>query len=268
MNSEIRPCIALTTDFGMDDPYVGIMKGVIFNIAPAANIVDVTHEIDPCDIQHAALVLKSSYSFFPRGTIHLVVVDPGVGSQRRPILVVTRDFSFIAPDNGVLSPAISDSLEFRAYHLMNRRFFLQPLSNTFHGRDVFAPAAAWLCRGIPPSELGDEIFSIVESPFPTATQVDSCRWTGEILRIDRFGNLITNLQSDLLFKEGCIPPTFRINIGGREISRFCLSYAEALVGELFAISGSTGFLEISSNQTSAAKLLQVGRHQEVILELV
>jgi S-adenosyl-L-methionine hydrolase (adenosine-forming) len=268
MSSAARPCITLITDFGLRDPYAGIMKGVILNIVPSAVIVDVTHEIDPCDLLHAAFVLKSTYAFFPRGTIHIVVVDPGVGSDRRPILVVTNDYFFVAPDNGLLFPALSELRDVRAFHVTNSRFFLHPLSHTFHGRDVFAPVAAWLCREVHPEEFGDEFSSIVELKLPTARKVNDRCWRGEVLRIDRFGNLITSLPLELLDTQGGMPPAFRILIEGREISRFCLSYTEVPVGDLAAIAGSAGFLEIVSRQASAADVLSVRQHDELILEFV
>lgn len=268
MSSAVRPCITLITDFGLRDPFVGIMKGVILNIVPSAVIVDVTHEIDTFDLMHAAFVLKSTYAFFPRGTIHLVVVDPGVGSDRRPILVESNDYLFVAPDNGLLSPALSELRNIRAFHLTNSRFFLHPLSHTFHGRDVFAPVAAWLCRGVNPDEFGDELTSVVELKLPAARKLNDRCWRGEVLRIDRFGNLITSFPLELLDTQGGMPPPFRIIIEGREISRFCLSYAEVPVGDLAVIPGSAGFLEIVSRQASAADALLVRQHGEFILELV
>jgi S-adenosyl-L-methionine hydrolase (adenosine-forming) len=268
MSSTARPCITLITDFGSRDPYVGIMKGVILNIVASAVIVDVTHEIDPGDLLSAAFVLKSTYASFQKGTIHLVVVDPGVGSDRRPILVVTKDYFFVAPDNGLLFPAISESQEVRMFHLTNPRFFLHPLSHTFHGRDIFAPVAAWLCRGANPKEFGDELSSIVELKLPVARNVNDRCWRGEVFRIDRFGNLITNFPLDLLDTQSGMPPPFRIIIKDREVSRFCLSYTEVPVGDLAAVPGSAGFLEIVSRQASAADALSVRQHEELIFEFV
>jgi len=267
MVSTVRPVITLTTDFGLTDHFAGVMKGVILGINPDATIVDITHGIQSHDVLGAALALKASYSFFPRGAIHVVVVDPGVGSSRRPILVTTENYAFVAPDNGVLSPIHRLEKDPQVYHLTAVEYFLEPISNTFHGRDIFSPVAAWLSRGIEPTRLGQRTSSLVEMVLPTVRKVGKERMIGTVLRADKFGNLITNISLADLSLAGQPSLSFVIEIGGRKITRMCRSYAEAAGEEIFAIWGSSGLLEISANQASAAEILQARRNQEFEVEL-
>jgi S-adenosylmethionine hydrolase len=256
------PMITLTTDFGLEDPYVGIMKGVILNIHFDSQIVDITHGIPSQDVFAGALALKSSFRFFPKGTIHVAVVDPGVGSSRRPLLIRTEDYFFVGPDNGILFPALEGEKDLRIYHLNQDRFFLKPISHTFHGRDIFASVAGWLSKGIPPCDFGPrtEDFLTLKLPLPRRT---GQRVLGTILRIDKFGNLITNLTAR------DFPEPFRgyaLRVAGHEIRQHLSSYAEAEPKKPFTIFGSSGYLEISVNRGSAASQLKVREREEFELE--
>jgi S-adenosylmethionine hydrolase len=269
MRPLVRPIITLTTDFGLEDPFVGAMKGVILSIAPEVTIVDLTHHIPSHDILEAALVLRSSYSYFPHGSIHLVVVDPGVGSTRRPILVVTEKYFLVGPDNGILSLIQELENPTEIFHLSNQKYFLSPVSSTFHGRDIFSPVAAWICRGIPPEQLGTSVGDLVRLSLPRVRREDERTIVGTILRTDRFGNLVTNIcTQDLCLPErDSISSSFAIEIGGRTITQLLSCYAEASPGAVFAIWGSSGLLEISVNQASAAEILQARRNQEFKVKL-
>ena len=254
--------ITLTTDFGLADPFVGMMKGVVLGIAPDVQLVDVTHGIQSYDILEAALVIDSSYRYFPQGTIHVVVVDPGVGSQRRPVAVAAHGHIFVAPDNGVLSLVLDrDAVEPlpAAYHITNDSLFQDPVSPTFHGRDIFAPVAAHLARGTPIESLGPRIADLIRKPLPKP-RVQGGRLVGTVLRIDRFGNIMMNLRLENLGEE------FSIRIAGLAITRLCRSFSEADPGELVAIEGSAGFIELALNQGSAAVRLNVERGSEIELE--
>ena len=267
MSPVARPIIALMTDFGLVDPFVAVMKGVMLGIAPDCRIVDITHYIPPQDVLEAALVLRASYRFFPDGTIFVVVVDPGVGSSRRPILITTETQFFVGPDNGVLSLACGLEARCDAFHLTSQKYFLEPVSNTFHGRDLFSPVAAWLSRGTAPELLGERVPSFVRLEFPVVRRSGDTL-IGSLLRIDRFGNLITNISREDLSTLGAGAAVQTIQIGGKTITRICSAYAEAEPDEIFAIWGSSGLLEISANRDSAAQILQANRHQNVLLHLV
>jgi len=242
--------ITLTTDFGLTDPFVGAMKGVILSIAPSAQIVDISHNVPSFDIGEASIIIQDACQYFPAGTIHVVVVDPGVGSSRRPIACQVKSTGsvFLAPDNGVLS-LVSDSTSAR--HITNTRFFHHPVSQTFHGRDIFAPAAAHLSLGEPFELLGPAAENIVQLP-------SLCN--PAVLRVDKFGNLITNLR------RGQLAAGFVIRANGIAIRRLLSSYSEAQPGEVFAIEGSSGLIELSINQSSAAERLNLGRGAEFEVE--
>jgi len=244
------------------------MKGVILGINPETTIVDISHGIQSHDVMGAALVLRASYSFFPRGAIHVVVVDPGVGSSRRPILVTTENYAFVAPDNGVLSPIYHLEKETQVYHLTAEEYFLKPISNTFHGRDIFSPVAAWLGLGIDPSRFGQKTSSLVELTLPTVRKLGKDRVIGTVLRADKFGNLITNLSQADLSLPAQHSPSLVIEIGGRKVTRLRQSYAEAASEEIFVIWGSSGLLEIAAKQASAAEILQARTNQEFEVEIL
>lgn len=253
--------ITLTTDFGLADPFVGIMKGVILGIAPAVSIVDITHEVPSYGVLEGAIALDASYRYFPAGTIHVAVVDPGVGSERRPIAVRSEGQIFIAPDNGVLSLACGrGAVAPDVYHLTNRALFNESVSRTFHGRDVFAPAAGHLAAGRPLETVGPRLSDWTRIDLPDVQRVESGLSRGVVLRIDKFGNLITNVPG------GVLGSGFRIRIAGAEVRRLVSSYAEAPPGELVAIVGSYGYVEISIREGSAAKTLNAAAMAEIEVE--
>jgi len=259
-----RPCITLITDFGRQDHYAGTMKGVILNINPEVQIVDICHETAPYDIFEAAYALLQSYRFFPPDTIHLVVVDPGVGTSRRPILVRAGRYRFVAPDNGVLSLIFTREENVQVRHITADHFFLNPVSNTFHGRDIFAPVAGWLSKGVQEEKFGDPITDYAKLSSPKPKRVSKNLVKGMTLKVDWFGNLVTNISPEdvpELFSEN--PPPFKIIINHHEITRLNLAYSMGRPSELFAIVGSSGFIEISTNRGSAAKILNATRGVEV-----
>ena len=249
--------IALLTDFGLVDNFVGVMKGVILNINPRIKIVDISHQIFSQDITQAAFLLKSSYRYFPRKTIFLVVVDPGVGSKRRPIIIRTKNYFFVGPDNGCLSlAACADGIEKTAV-IENRKYFLKPLSDTFHGRDIFAPAAAYLAEGKALSSFGKTLSSINRLNIAPVRINKNCL-KGEIVYTDRFGNLVTNISRDI-FKRFTKKKRFKIKIKDIAVDALAKSYQDVRRGEALAIFGSFGFLEISINQGSAERSLALGK---------
>jgi S-adenosyl-L-methionine hydrolase (adenosine-forming) len=263
-----RPIVTLTTDFGLNDHFVGTMKGVILRIVPDAEIVDICHSVQAFDILDGALALAQTYSYFPPRTVHLVVVDPGVGSARRPITASSEEQSFVAPDNGVLSLMYAREERLNVRHITSEHYFLQPISNTFHGRDIFAPVAAYLAKGVEHEKFGEEITDFVRFNAPRPKPTDANTVRGVVLRVDRFGNLITNFTAQdapALFQQ--TPPAFKIVVGKREISVMRSNYAEGAPGEVFGILGSMGYLEIVANRGSAAQLVGSGKGTEVQLIL-
>src|SRR5579864_7008140 len=256
--------ITLTTDFGTSDHFAGTMKGVILGICPTAQIVDITHEIQPFEIADGAFTIAQAYPYFPKKTIHVVVVDPGVGSTRRPLLAEIAGHYFIAPDNGVLTMVLGQE-KASVRHITNERFFLHPLSRTFHGRDVFAPVAAHLASGIPPARFGKLIDDYLRLTFHRPGQTGTNAWSGSVLKVDRFGNLITNLHLDD-FPNLQIRP-FRLLAGRQPITRLALTFTECAPGELFVLVGSSGYLEVATNQGSATKILGCGAGSPVELTI-
>lgn len=256
----VRPSgvITLLTDFGLADFFVGAMKGVILSIYREAVIVDLTHLIPPQDIYAAALTLADCYATFPEGTIHVAVVDPGVGSERRAVLIETARYFFIGPDNGLFTLVVEHESLQRAIQITAERFFRHPVSRTFHGRDVFAPVAAWLARGVPPSEFGPEVSDLMRLPIPRVERLDEKRWRGQVIHVDRFGNLITNVTARDIPLEA-LRQGGRLLVNGHEVSALRTHYHEAAPGELFALVGSTGRVEIAVREGSAATALGVGR---------
>jgi len=274
--------ITLTTDFGLQDAYVASMKGVILGINPEASLVDICHAIKPQNISQAAFVLSTAYRYFPRKTIHLVVVDPDVGGRRRAIILRTPTASFVAPDNGVLSYIIQQSLiepvakkgrllikggmkpgeNIEVVHITNPRFWRSPVSPTFHGRDIFAPVAAALSLGFPPIEFGELLASVEMLPMPGPGKRPDGSLTGHVIHIDNFGNLITDVGSEDL------PPAEKVDtieVGNRLISRLVRTYSEG--SGLIAVIGSGGYLEISLRGGNAASLLDAKIGDEVKLKL-
>jgi len=260
-----RRFITLTTDFGASDHFVGTMKGVVYNINPSARVVDISHEVASYDVLDGALMIAQAYSYFPPQTIHVVVVDPGVGSARRPILARTEKYLFVAPDNGVLSLALEREQRVSVRHITAENYFLHPVSQTFHGRDIFAAVAGWLSTGLDSSDFGNEIRDYVRFSIP-APKASANGIKGMILKVDKFGNLVTNITPrDIPQLFAPHPPPFSIMVGKQEVTSMRNSYAEGPPGEAFAILGSMGFLEIAMNQGSAARALEAGKGAEVVV---
>jgi hypothetical protein len=257
--------VTLTSDFGTKDAFAGSMKGVILKINPEAQLVDLTHEIGPQDVWEAAFALKTAYTYFPKGTVHLAVVDPGVGSNRRAIIVVTEGYYFVGPDNGIFSLIYKDADRLRVHHITASHYFLPNPGPTFHGRDVFAPVASWLSKGIPSGNFGEEIEDYVKLNVPVP-KTGPQGLEGHIIHIDRFGNLITNItykDFQALMPEGPMPVA--VTVGGKEIRGLKKFYAEAAPGEPSAIFNSSGYLEIFLFKQNARTGLSLKRGEAVKL---
>jgi S-adenosyl-L-methionine hydrolase (adenosine-forming) len=255
----MRPVVALLTDFGTRDHYAGTMKGVVLGICPDAVLVDISHDVPPHDVLTAALELAACYRYFPAGTVFLVVVDPGVGSSRRPLAAEVGEYRFVAPDNGVLSAVFKESAPRRIVELTERRFARPTVSRTFEGRDRFAPAAAWLAKGTELKALGRSVSDDVRLAIPDPV-VGERHVRGEVLRVDRFGNLITNIDRrafDRLGRPG--DATIEIRAGEHLVDRLVTTYAEIAPGEVCSLFGSTDHLEIAANSASAAETLGLAR---------
>ncbi len=256
--------VTLTTDFGLQDHFVGTMKGVMIDINPEVKFVDISHAVEPFDVFDGALTIAQAYSYFPTGTVHMVIVDPGVGSARRPIVVSSEKYLFVAPDNGVLSLVYDHEPELSVRAITANHYFLQPLSHTFHGRDVFSPIAAHLSKGVDPARLGEEVTDYVRFSAPKPKIGGNRTLRGVVLKVDRFGNLITNItQEDApgLFQAEPLP--FKLSVGKREITQIRAAYADGAPGEVFAILGSMGFLEIAANRGAASKLVEATKGTDV-----
>ena len=241
--------ITLTTDFGLRDPYVGIMKGVILGIAPEACLVDISHDVGPHDVAEGAFALASAFRYFPPGTVHLAIVDPGVGSERRPIAACDGRHMFVGPDNGLFSLCVDENA--KMHHITNETHFLTPVSETFHGRDIFAPVAARLASGMALEAVGPPIRDFLQLTIGDSPSV---------LYVDQFGNIVTSLRADDLSQKSAL------RISGTRIGSLCRTYAEGRPGELFMVVGSSGFIEVAMNRGSAAKRLEVTRGSEFEVE--
>jgi S-adenosylmethionine hydrolase len=273
----MSPIVTLTTDFGYDDAYVAAVKGAILNINPGASIVDVSHSIRPQDILQAAFILNAAYRYFPKQTIHVAIVDPGVGSERRGVILKTASAIFVAPDNGILSYVIDDLFSEKNVPLIEQthgltevvfkkgleaaaitdpRFWRQPVSPTFHGRDIFAPVAAGLSLGISPYEFGEKISSLHVLPVPRPSLDADGNVAGQVLHVDRFGNLITNIGSGNLPGKNVV-----IEIGGRCIQGISDYYSQS--EGIMAVVGSSGYLEISLRDGSACDFLDMAVGDEI-----
>jgi S-adenosylmethionine hydrolase len=253
--------IALLTDFGTKDYFVGAMKGVILSINPKAQIIDITHEIEPQNIKSGSFTLRACCRNFPAKTVFVAVVDPGVGSERRAILVETGDYFFIAPDNGLLSFVFNESKDFRVFELTNKKFFAREVSATFHGRDVFAPVAAHLSKGVKADEFGAEIRDFARFEETCPRKISETELEAEILEIDRFGNLITNLRREDL------PEKFALEINKTRIEKLQNYFSESETGEVFMIFGSAEFLEIVAFRDSAKNILQAKIGQKITVKM-
>ncbi len=259
------PIITLTTDFGTSDHLVGSMKGVILNINQAARIVDLNHSVVPYDILDGALSLANSYKFFPPRTVHVIIVDPGVGTERRPILVTGEKHFFVAPDNGVLS-MIYEREPCTVRHITAEHYFLNPISPTFHGRDIFAPTAAWLSKTFQTEAFGEAITDFVRFTMPKAKTTGQAV-KGVVLRVDAFGNLMTNLTAEDLPGGALGEGAIKLAVNGKPVVKFAQTFASGNPAEPIAMLGSAGYIEIAVNRGSAARTLGVNRGAEVTLDL-
>ena len=262
--------ITLLTDFGLADYFVGALKGVILSINPSVSIVDLTHEIPPQDVAAGAFTLMASYQSFPSQTVHVAVVDPGVGSDRRPILVWAGNQFFVGPDNGIFSYIYEKEAGHKTFHLINEKYFRHPVSATFHGRDIFAPVAAALSAGTKPAEFGPEIRDEVRLPSLDSVKQMRGKVKGRIIHIDRFGNCITNITRSVLPLE--MESGARLQVNGETIRSFRRFFSDSRdesggSEKLFGVWGSAGFLEIAAMNRSAAKTLRAKQGQAVILKL-
>jgi S-adenosylmethionine hydrolase len=257
--------ITLTTDYGTNDHLVGALKGVILKINPDVAIVDITHNVTPFDLLDGALTIGAAYSYFPSKTIHVVVVDPGVGTERRPLLVSATNQYFIAPDNGVLSVIYErekESLVVR--HANVEHYYLQPVSKTFHGRDIFAPVASWLTKGWQTPSMGDEITDYKKFAIPRPKEADGAL-KGVVLRTDAFGNLITNFRSEDLPESALASGGIKFQVGNQSVTRLVETFAQGNNGEAIAYLGSSGYIEIGINKGNASRTLSLGRGTPVTL---
>jgi S-adenosylmethionine hydrolase len=253
----VRPVIALLTDFGTQDHYAGTMKGVILGICPDATLVDITHDIPPHDVTAGALELAASYKYFPAGTIFVAVVDPGVGSARRGVAADTGDYRFVAPDNGVLTLVLRETPAKKIVELTERRYARPTVSRTFEGRDRFAPAAGWLAKGTLLPALGRPVTEIQRLDIPVAEAgPESIR--GVVVRVDRFGNLVTNIDRKSVERLG-LGVAITIDAAGQRIARLVATYAELPADGVGALFGSTDHLELAAPSSSAATRLGLGR---------
>jgi len=260
--------VTLLTDFGTADYFVGALKGAVLASNPEALVVDITHEVPPYDVEAGAYTLRAAFETFPEGTVHVAVVDPGVGSARRAIAVEGRGHTFVGPDNGLFSYVYERVRPTRVFQLTNRNFFRREVSPTFHGRDVFAPVAGALSRGVGAEEMGPEVFDFLRLPSATAERAADGTLVGTVIHVDRFGNLVTNISPEEL-GAGSVARGARLRIGGREVRRFRRFFAEDAegAGEPFAVWGSAGLLEVAVFRDSAARVLGVGRGDKVEVNL-
>jgi S-adenosyl-L-methionine hydrolase (adenosine-forming) len=252
-----RPIIALLTDFGTASHYAGTIKGVVLTLCPDATLVDITHDIPPHDVLTGALELAASYKYFPAGTIFLVVVDPGVGSSRRGLIADTGDYRFVAPDNGVLTAVLREHKPKRVVELTERRYARPTVSRTFEGRDRFAPAAAWLAKGTESTAMGRPVTSWLQLEIPEPREEETAL-LGEVLLVDRFGNLVTNIDRRR-FDQFRHDASISIAVDGQVVDRLVATYAEAPAGSICALFGSSDHLELALNGGSAARQLGLGR---------
>ena len=253
-----HPIITLTTDYGTNDHLVGTVKGVILKINPDAKIVDITHNVVPYDVLDGALAIGSAYKYFPSKTVHLVIVDPGVGTERRPLLVSGEQQFFVGPDNGVFSLVYEKEERVTVRHVTAEHYFLNPVSKTFHGRDVFAPVAAWLTKAWQTQSFGEEITEYARFSLPKPKAADGAV-KGVILRVDAFGNLMTNLTPADLPEQTLKNGAIKMQVADKEIAKLVETFAQGEAGVPVAFLGSSGFIEIAVNKGSAAKQLGVGR---------
>jgi S-adenosyl-L-methionine hydrolase (adenosine-forming) len=258
--------ITLTTDYGTNDHLVGTLKGVILKINPEVTIVDITHNVAPFDLLDGALAIGSAYSYFPPKTIHVVVVDPGVGTDRRPLLVSAENQYFVAPDNGVLSVIYERDQNVLVRHATAEHYYLQPISKTFHGRDIFAPVAAWLSKGWQPGSMGEPIEDFKRFALPRPKPAEGTL-KGIVMRVDSFGNLVTNFRAEDMPETSTEngAATISMQIGNQRVSRLVSTFAQGNAGEPIAYVGSSGYVEIAINKGNASRTLAIGRGAPVVV---
>ena len=259
-----NPIITLTTDYGTNDHLVGVLKGVILKTNPEVTIVDLTHTVTPFDLLDGALAIASAYPYFPPRTIHVVVVDPGVGTERRPLLVSGQNQYFIAPDNGVLSGVYEREQNFVVRHLTSEHYFLHPVSKTFHGRDIFAPVAGWLSKHWQPASMGEEITDFKRFAMPRPKEAEGVL-KGVVLKVDAFGNLITNFRAEDLSPSALEKGEINLQVGNHSVARLVQTFANGNAGEPVAYVGSSGYIEVGVNKGSASRTLGIGRGAPVVL---
>ena len=248
--------LGFLSDFGLKDPYVGIVKAVVLGINPALRIVDISHQVAPQDVIGGSFVLGSAFREFPSGTVFLAIVDPDVGSQRTGLLAVTEHYTFLAPDNGLLSMVFRYSKKVTCFSIENSHYFRHPVSDTFHGRDIFAPVAAHLTLGVEPQSFGPACPDPVRLPWSEPV-ITEHYIEGEVIYIDGFGSLILNIAADLIQHRGPVKKQFKADIKGMELSLLS-TYSDVAKGKPIALIGSSGFLEVAVNQGSAAEVLDAG----------
>ncbi len=251
--------VSLLTDFGLDDNFVGSIKAAMLNVNPGIQIVDITHNVQPHDIFSAAFLLEGTYKYFPKNTLHVVVVDPGVGAERKIIVVKIKDHMFLAPDNGVLALALKNKTVQKIVEVTNKKFFLSDVSNTFHGRDIFAPVAAHITNGVPLNKLGEEIHFLREFSLPDVSFTDGCI-NGSVIHIDRFGNIITNIKEEFL-KD--FSKEIKVKIKDHTIERLSLTYSDVQKNIPLCLVNSFGYLEIAMNCASAKDFFKIENGQNI-----
>jgi S-adenosylmethionine hydrolase len=265
-----RPIITLTTDFGHKDYFVGSLKGVILGINQHADIVSISHDVRSYDIRGGAYIIRSAYRYFPRFSIHVGIVDPGVGSPRRPILVVSNNYYFIGPDNGIFSYIYKEDPPVKVIEIKSEHYFLKSGGATFHGRDIFAPVAAWLSKGVEYSNLGDEITDFKAFPIPEINRSDQDSIKGEIVYIDKFGNLISNITRNdldqLVINKG--NKGLEVRIKDQIITGLKDFYGQGEANTIGAIINSNGYLEIFANMKSAKEALKVSIGEEITVAII
>lgn len=261
-----NPIVTLTTDYGNGDHLVGTLKGVILRINPEINIVDISHDIAPFDLLEAAITIAEASKYFPPRTIHVVIVDPGVGTERRPLLVRGDNQYYVAPDNGVLSLIYDREESLNVRHITTEHYFLQPISQTFHGRDIFAPVAAWLTKNWQPASMGDAITDFKRFNIPKPKQ-DGYVLKGVVMRIDRFGNLMTNFKVGDLPEEMLKAGKIQLMLNDKEITRLVANFAQGQPNEPVAVIGSSGYIEVVVNKASASRVMGIGRGTPATLVL-
>ena len=245
------PIITFTTDFGLSDHVVAAIKGVILSVNPDAKLVDISNLIPPQDIFTGAFTLGKAWSYFPYGTVHLAIVDPGIGTARKGLAVDAGGHLFVSPDNGILTYVFEENPGFEAYEITAEHYYRRPVSSAFHGRDIYAPIAAWISKGVPLHQIGDRLQDPLRLQLPAIQRVKDTLIQGQILAVNRFGNLITNL------KPTDVPCAYKILAGQREITSIRRTYQEGAPGEVFVVPGSTGYLEIAVKDGSAASVINI-----------